>query len=293
MKRTWQLKGAKKIALPVLLLSLLLMGTVLLLLAWKGLLPGMGQRLTILMYHHLVPTGKAASSMTVTEERFRQDLGWLRDHGYTTVLPRELKAGKPLPRKAVMITFDDGYASNYTYAFPLLREFRMKAAIALVGRIMDSGDPQFLTWDMCREMHNSGLVEFGSHSYDLHNLDERDGMYVEGGSNGIQRLQGEERGAYEARVSSDLTRSQEQIEKELGNSVLFFAYPFGATEPWADEWLQKNFDVTVTTKEGTANLSKGTYQMPRKTITMEHSAEDCLSLWDFLRDVKHAIWEHF
>ena len=127
-------------------------------------LSGNGQALPILMYHDVVEDGQPYNTWTVTAGRFRQDLQWLKDHGYACVLPRELARGH-LPRgKAVLITFDDGYESNYRLAFPILKEFGDKAAIALVTKSVDQGEPGFLTWDMCREMEASGLVEFGSHT---------------------------------------------------------------------------------------------------------------------------------
>lgn len=86
-------------------------------------LSGNGQALPILMYHDVVEDGQPYNTWTVTAGRFRQDLQWLKDHGYACVLPRELARGH-LPRgKAVLITFDDGYESNYRLAFPILKEF--------------------------------------------------------------------------------------------------------------------------------------------------------------------------
>lgn len=234
-------------------------------------------KVTILMYHHLVEREEDVrdNTMVVTAQRFAQDLRWLADNGYTTVLPRDLAAGVPLPEKAVMITLDDGYASNYRLAFPLLRERGMKAAIALVCGKLDDGDPLYLTWDMCREMARSGLVEFGSHSYRCHNLDQRDGAYTPRGPNGIQRLKGESREAFQARVLDDLELSARRLEEELGAAPLYFAYPYGVKEPWASEFIAERFAVTVVTKEGTANLAKGLYGLPRKAVSMDRPITRC------------------
>lgn len=227
------------------------------------------------MYHHLVADGEPIVGMTITAGRFAEDMRWLKDNGYTTVLPRDLAAGVPLPEKAVMVTFDDGYASNYLYAFPILKELEMKAAIAVIGRVVDAYDFSTLDWDMCREMHDSGLVEIGSHTYNLHNLDDADGNYVEGCSNGIQRREGESRDAYEARVLPDLQQSIDVIEAHLGAPVTFLAYPYGAKDSWAAGFIADHFAITLLTKSGVADLSKGLYSLPRKTVTMDHSAADC------------------
>jgi len=222
--------------------------------------------LYILMYHHMVEDGQNYNTWTITTSRFREDLQWLRDNGYTWLLPSQLAAGEPLPAKAVLITFDDGYASNYQLAFPILQEFQAKAVISLITRHVEDQDPDFLSWDMCREMAASGLVEFGSHTYDSHGEDPR----------GIKRASGERRTAYEARVFPDIQASIDQIQENLGTEVLFFAYPHGQTERWASDFLREHFAITVTTRHGPADLSRGLYDLPRHNITVEHPVSEFL-----------------
>lgn len=210
-------------------------------------------RLYILMYHEMIHwDADEIGNWSTTTNKFRQDLQWLKDNGYTTYLPCELAAGVPLAERAVMITFDDGYASNYTLAYPLLKEFGMKASICLIGDCIGQSD-EYLTWDMCREMADSGLIEFGSHTYGLH-------------ESGIRRLSGESRASYEQRLSADIERSVDELRRELGRDVVFFAYPHGRTEPWANAILEKYFCVSVTTNGGVANISKGLFDLPRYNV---------------------------
>ena len=222
--------------------------------------------LYILMYHHMVEDGQDYNTWTITTGRFREDLQWLADNGYTCLLPSQLAAGEPLPEKAVLITFDDGYASNYQLAFPILREFGAKAVISLITQHIQDRDPEFLTWDMCREMAASGLVEFGSHTCSAHQENPR----------GIKRIFGESRADYEARIFPDIQTSIDQIRDNLGTEVLFFAYPHGQRERWADEYLREHFAVTVTTRHGPADLSRGLYDLPRHNITVEHPVSEFL-----------------
>lgn len=230
--------------------------------AGDGALSGNGQALPILMYHDVVEDGQPCNTWTVTAGRLREDLQWLKDHGYTSILPRDLEKG-PLPKgKSVLITFDDGYESNYRLAFPILKEFGDKAVISLITKYVDEGDAEFLTWDMCREMEASGLVEFGSHTYDLHQDQPR----------GIRRAPGETQDAYDRRVFPDLDTSVSLIQKNLHANVLFFAYPYGQKEPWASDYLYQHFSMTVTTRYGLANLACGRYDLPRYTVSMEESA---------------------
>ncbi len=227
--------------------------------------------LPVLMYHHVVPDGEPCNEMTVTAGRLEQDLCWLAANGYRTVLPRELAAGEPLPEKAVLITFDDGYRSNYTLAFPLLQKYQAKAAVALMAYMPDNWAEAFLSWDMCREMNASGLVEIGSHGFAIHNLDERQGNFIPGQANGVQRREGESDIDFQSRVLDDLLKSYDRIAMETGTPPSFFAYPYGKTDPDADALLQALFPVTLVTGPGkrAADLSGGLHGLPRFTVTMK------------------------
>lgn len=217
--------------------------------------PEKNTRLYILMYHHFVPDGTECNPWTLTASRFREDLQWLSDNGYTTVLPSELAAGIEFPEKAVMITFDDGYASNYDLAFPLVEEFNAKVVISLVTSNLE----RTLTWDQCREMTQSGLVEFGSHTHAVHNTF----------SDGIQRLPDESQSDYEARIFPDIMTSIELIEQNLSTKVQMFAYPYGKTDEWADQFMKDTFTVTVNSDSTTASIKNGLYDLPRYNITMD------------------------
>ena len=204
------------------------------------------------MFHDVAADGVECNNWTVTVSELRENLQWLSDHGYATVLPSELSRGDPLPERAVMITFDDGYASNLLLALPVLQEFNAKAVVSVVTRYV--GKPDFLTWEMCRELVDSGLVEIGSHTDSCHT------------SRGVQRLAGESREEYEKRVFADLQASIELIESNVGQKVVFFAYPNGLTDSWSDSFVREHFAVTVTTRFGPANVSSGLYQLPRMNI---------------------------
>ena len=239
--------------------------------------PYSGEKLPVLMYHHVVEDGQECNDMTVTVSRLREDLQWLKDNGYTTVLPRELAAGEALPEKPVLITFDDGYRSNYNLAFPIFQEFEAKMVISVMVYMQDNAASDFITWAMCREMIDSGLIEIGSHTYLLHNLDERGGSFDPQGVNGVQRKPEETDGDFQARVLDDIQRSYDLIAEKLEVSPTFFAYPFGLTEPDADGLIRELFPVTAVTLPKTADLSGGLYDLPRHTVTMNKSLDSILN----------------
>jgi len=182
----------------------------------------------------------------------------------------------PLPEKAVMITFDDGYRSNYELAYPLLQQYQTKAVISIMVFMQDAGVNSFLSWDMCREMSDSNLIEIGSHAYRLHNLDERNGNFTPGGINGIQRNPAESDEEFRLRVLDDLQKSHDLIEENLGRDVTFFAYPFGIRESDAQDLIGSLFPVTVVTATGTADIANGVRNMPRWTVTMNTSLSSIL-----------------
>ena len=239
--------------------------------------PYSGEKLPVLMYHHVVEDGQECNDMTVTVSRLREDLQWLKDNGYTTVLPRELAAGEALPEKPVLITFDDGYRSNYNLAFPIFQEFEAKMVISVMVYMQDNAASDFITWAMCREMVDSGLIEIGSHTYLLHNLDERGGSFDPQGVNGVQRKPEETDGDFQARVLDDIQRSYDLIAEKLEVSPTFFAYPFGLTEPDADGLIRELFPVTAVTLPKTADLSGGLYDLSRHTVTMNKSLDSILN----------------
>ncbi|OQY95112.1 MAG: hypothetical protein B6D41_06545, partial [Chloroflexi bacterium UTCFX4] len=91
-------------------------------------------RVPILMYHHvgeLPPDADALrKSLTVSAERFNEQMRFLSAQGYTTIhiaeLINHLQTGAPLPEKPIILTFDDGYDDAYVNVFPTLKDFGFK-----------------------------------------------------------------------------------------------------------------------------------------------------------------------
>ena len=234
------------------------------------------ESMPVLMYHHMVPEGQDCNAMTITPGKFRADLDIILAKGYTPVLPGELAAGAPLPEKPILITFDDGYRSNYDLVYPILREYGVKACISIIVLMPDLPTDNFCTWEQLREMTDSGLVEVGSHSYRLHNLGEDKGNYEKDGTNGVERRPGESDGDFQARVLDDIQKSHDRIAAELG-SVTCFAYPFGCTDPDAKALVDALFPVSLMTMPQCADLAKGLHDLPRYAVHMETNLADLLN----------------
>lgn len=218
----------------------------------------------ILMYHSISKDASGENEYTISKARFEGDLKWLRDNGYTTIFPSQLAAyveeGAMLPTKPVIISFDDGFANNYLYAYPLLQKYNMKAVIAIIGVESDrsSGDiyrnPEHsnLTWGEAALLSKSGLIEFASHTYDLHS--------ISGGRKGADKKPGESAADYRQVLTADLVKNQELIETAAGRAPLTFAWPFGAYPPdrSGDPILKDvGFDVTFTSYQHTSTVNRG------------------------------------
>ena len=87
------------------------------------------------MYHHL--DDEVTNSSVITPERFEEHLAALKDAGFNAITLHQLAAyvekGEELPDNPVVITFDDGYSSNYELAYPLLKKYDMAATINVIG----------------------------------------------------------------------------------------------------------------------------------------------------------------
>ena len=186
-------------------------------------LPG---RVPVLVYHCVGanPQSPAGDDLFVSERAFARQMAFLRHMGYQSVFASEL--GGPLPLRPIVITFDDGYANNFSQAFPILQRYGMKATIFTVGADNDRQLPGRLTWEEMRAMEASGLVEIQSHTYDLHTIDEA-GRYAH-----MPKI-GERAGDYRARIERDMLVQRQVFQQQLGHAPVCMAYPNG----WFDQTL--------------------------------------------------------
>jgi peptidoglycan/xylan/chitin deacetylase (PgdA/CDA1 family) len=144
----------------------------------------------ILMYHRVVdaPQGWSRPTWNVPPKRLEEQLTGLLVRGWVAwplsqllgCLEREL----PIPRKTFVVTFDDGYANNFTQALPILERLGVPATVFLATAYLDSGQPfpsddweaagqpgapseawRPLTIDEGFRMLASGLIEFGAHTH--------------------------------------------------------------------------------------------------------------------------------
>ena len=245
----------------------------------------------ILMYHHL--SEDVTNSEMVSPEQFEAQIRALSEAGYTGVSFDELQAyvlrGEPLPEKPVVITFDDGYRSNYTLAYPILQKYGMKATIFAIG--VSFGTDHYKDTDYAitphfgaaeaAEMTASGLISIQSHTYDMHQWPP----YETGSAvrENILQLSSESEEAYVQALTEDFTRSRALLEDATGRPVDVLAYPAGQYSTLAQVTLQSlGVHVTLSTNPGVNTVVKGLpqtlYAMLRFGITEEVTPEALLDM---------------
>ncbi len=190
-------------------------------------------RVPVLVYHCVGdnPSAPAGDALYVSERTFARQMAFLRHMGYQPVFAGALK--ETLPRRAIVITFDDGYANNGSMALPILQRYGMKATIFTVGADNDRRRPGRLTWEEMRQMEASGLVEIQSHTYDLHTIDAQ-GRFAE-----MPRIE-EEPEAYKLRILADIAAQREAFRGQLGHVPEAMAYPNGWYNAALDELYAQN-----------------------------------------------------
>lgn len=246
----------------------------------------------ILMYHHL--SEDVTNSEMVSPEQFEAQIRALAEAGYTGISFDELQAyvlrGEPLPEKPVVITFDDGYRSNYTLAYPILQKYGMKATIFAIGvsfgkdhyKDTDYTITPHFGADEAAEMTASGLISIQSHTYDMHQWPP----YEDGSAavrENILQLPGESEESYVQALTEDFTRSRALLEDATGQPVDVLAYPAGQYSTLAQVTLQSlGVHVTLSTNPGVNTVVKGLpqtlYAMLRFAITEDISPEALLDM---------------
>jgi biofilm PGA synthesis lipoprotein PgaB len=250
----------------------------------------------VLAYHNVEDDEPDQRFVGVSTNRLVAQLSWLQRDGYQPVTIDDLLAardgGKPLPDKAVLLTFDDGYESFYTRVLPILRAFHFPAVLALVGKWLEGGPDasiaysddraaskpfsdksvqfgddtvkrdMFLTWDQIREIAASGLVEIASHSYAAHH-----GSIANPQGNSepdeTTRLFNPFTGSYEndadelRHLESDSAKMAAKIEAEIGKRPRVMVWPYGEANELAISVAAANgMPITLTLQDGVATVDR-------------------------------------
>lgn len=218
--------------------------------------------LPVLVYHHIQE--QVQSDVSCTPEQFESQILALQKAGYTpiTLAQTRLFLAGALNgiEKPVLITFDDGYESLYTYALPLAKRFKVPMSVfvvtARIGR-----KPQFARYlgdNQIREMAASGYFDFGSHTHDLHTESTRIfDAFGSGADNPILRL-----------LNRDLRLSSARLEGLIGRRPEAIAWPYGRfNSEYAAIARQNGFKLHFTSASGYNEPCSNPYSIKRIPVT--------------------------
>lgn len=215
------------------------------------------QTVPVLAYHRF---GEGQGAMYVTPGRFEAQMAYLAEHGYRVVRLTELRefltGAQPLPRRAVVITIDDGYRSIYHHAFPVLRRYGFPATVFIYTGYIGNGG---LTWAQLEEMRDSGLIDIQSHSRSHDNL---------------TRLPAPD-APYADYLRDEVRGSRALLERRLERPVESFSYPFGMVNgPLAREVAAAGYRLGVTVERGGNAFFEYPFAVRRSMIYRRHDLED-------------------
>jgi peptidoglycan/xylan/chitin deacetylase (PgdA/CDA1 family) len=211
----------------------------------------------VLMYHHI------ADDREVTAAGFENQLKYLKEKNYYTPSLQEfylhITNQKPITKKSVLITFDDGYADNWICAYPLLKKYGFRAVVFVTTKniqqtpdiirktITEGAKPPdtitderskngFLSWQELKLMTESKVFEVGSHTHTHKNYDKKAGY---------------------KNLEEELEISRDLIVENLGVKFLTVAWPWGFWQKNYIELAKKTGYKTAFTAKGGANTPAG------------------------------------
>lgn len=184
------------------------------------------QTVPVLTYHNFSEAKE--NLMMVTKDNFEQQMRYLKDNGYTVITLDELfdflEYRKQLPKKAVVITIDDGWQGVYTIAYPILKKYNYPSTLFVYTDLIN-GNRKTLDWDQVAELDNEG-IDIQCHTKTHRNF------------NKIQDKESLQQ--YVREVEEEIVKSTRTIKEKLNKQVKYLAYPYGETNNLVIAFLQRN-----------------------------------------------------
>lgn len=231
----------------------------------------------VLMYHNIAEDyPKGAEGANITPKLFEEHMQGILDRGYTPVFVADyynsVQRGETLPENPIIITFDDGYLSNYEIAYPILKRLGIPATIFIVtstvGATAESGlvGNSHFTWEQAKEMQQSGIIDIQSHSHTHRNM----------------------LALSPAELQEELRISRYLIERNLDKNCFVFSYPFGGyneTTSKLSRYAGYRMQILVNYAESgedylANNIKSGLEHFTRLTVRGDMSVESLFEVID-------------
>lgn len=228
----------------------------------------------VLSFHDVVPVRSNNLELDdVTADNLINYFSWLKENGYHVVSIQDVleskRGEKSLPNKSVVLTFDDGYKSFYTYVFPLLKAFNYPATLAVVGSWLDTPESgmvqygknkvprsHFISIAELKELSRSPLIEIASHTFNLHrgiqgNIEGNEmpaltTLYFDPKTKSY-----ESESIYKKRIQADLKQSSQWIKQHTGKAPRVVVWPYGRYNTIAQNYAKDlGMEIAVTLDDG-------------------------------------------
>ena len=206
------------------------------------------KKVPILMYHEIgtIPQGLERNlwNLYISPEAFKKQLDTLKNKGYNTITLKDLYEhwtyGKKIPEKPIVLTFDDGYRSNYEIAYKELIKRDMVATFFIIADKIDN--PSYLSKEMIKEM-SMNQMEIASHTY--YHSDLRT-----------------------ANLEYELKNSKLKLEEITGQEVMSLCYPYGFyDETVVSKAKEIGYEIGVTVNNGHATINEDRLILSRVEIS--------------------------
>jgi peptidoglycan/xylan/chitin deacetylase (PgdA/CDA1 family) len=218
------------------------------------------QLVPVLAYHDIGPQAKGR--LVISVKAFEEQMRYLKDQGYRVISLQEfhefLSLRRQLPRRAVVITFDDGYKSFVRYAYPILKELGFTATLFVYTDYVGAGR-NALSWDELTKLAAEGFQVEG------HSKTHSD----------LRRRPGESEAEHARRLRAEMEAPQKLFEQRMGRPARFLAYPYGAAdESVVQRTREYGFVGGLTVfREGNASFAP-LFRIRRSQIYSEMTLED-------------------
>lgn len=199
----------------------------------------------VLMYHSI--SNKKGNEIQMSKDLFEIQMKFLKDNNYITLSLDELydflSFNKPIPKKSVVITFDDGYIDNYLNAYPILKKYNFRATIFVITDNVDKYS-HTINSNEIKEMSLNG-IDIMSHTEKHEDLSSIN---------------------YDKQLYSMKT-SKSFLEKILNKRINYIAYPYGK---WNASTLKaakdSGYTMAFSTSGTWSDKSDGIYKLDRVYI---------------------------
>lgn len=209
-------------------------------------MPKEGESAPIALMYHLILDEPYSSleSLFVRPSELRGHIEVLLENGYRFIFADEYGM---YGEKTVIMSFDDGYVDNYTEMFPIIKEYNVKVTVFMVAGYIGGGE--FLSADQIREMSESGLVSFQSHTYNHRSL----------------------KGLTEDELAFEFSESNRIIEDITGRPVRALCYPTGAYDESTLSVAKNYYDFAYTTVNRVSTAGADPLALPRLRVSRGRS----------------------